>query len=177
MERLLPNSGPVRAFLRKSVFAIGAVFTVAVVAGCGGQKKGVEAARQPTVPVVIATVSQRNVPLELHAIGNVQPYSTVQIRSQVSAQIDSLHFNQGQEVKKGDLLFGLDRRQLEADLKKAEGMVAKDEAQLANAQTKATRYTQLFKEGVVARQDYDAAIADADAGRASLAADKAAVDN
>jgi membrane fusion protein, multidrug efflux system len=75
------------------------------------------------------------------------------------------------------LLFSLDRRHLEADLKKAEGMVAKDEAQLANAQTKAARYTQLFKEGVVARQDYDAAIADADAGKASLAADKAAVDN
>jgi membrane fusion protein, multidrug efflux system len=176
-QLLLPNSGPARAFLRKSVLAFGGVFAVALVTGCGGQKKGVEAARQPTVPVVIATVAQRNVPLELHTIGNVQPYSTVQIRSQVSAQIDSVHFSEGQEVKKGDLLFSLDRRQLEADLKKAEGMVAKDEAQLANAQTKAARYTQLFKEGVVARQDYDAAIADADAGKASLAADKAAVDN
>src|SRR5262249_39602757 len=99
------------------------------------------------IPVMVATVEQRDVPVEVRAIGNVQPYSTVQIKSQVSAQLQKVHFKEGQDVKKGQLLFTLDRRQLDADLKKLEGQVARDQAQLVNSQAKASRYTQLQKEG------------------------------
>ena len=129
------------------------------------------------VPVVVATVEQRDVPVELHAIGNVQPYSTVQIKSQVSAQLEKVHFKEGDDVRKGELLFTLDRRQLEADLKKLEGQVAKDQAQLLNYEAKAARFTQLQKEGVVSQQDYDAAVSDAEAIKASLAADRAAAES
>jgi len=126
---------------------------------------------------MVATVEQRDIPIEVRAIGNVQPFSTVQIKSQVSAQLEKVHFKEGQDVKKGQLLFTLDRRQLEADLKKLEGQVAKDQAQLLNYQAKAARYTQLQKEGVISQQDYDAAVSDAEAIKASLAADRAAADS
>jgi len=148
-------------------------------AGCvltGCAQKQAPAARE-AVPVVVATVERRDIPIELHAIGNVQPYSTVQIKSQVSAQLEKVHFKEGEDVKKGQLLFTLDRRQLEADLKKLEGQVAKDQAQLVNYDAKAARFTQLLKEGVISQQDYDAAVSDAEAIKASLAADRAAAES
>jgi membrane fusion protein, multidrug efflux system len=148
-----------------------------LLAGCGQKQPQTDPPRQSAVPVVVAKVSQRNVPVDLHAIGNVQPYSTVQIKSQINAQVNDVHFKEGQDVHKGDLLFSLDKRQLEADLKKAEGTLAKDQAQLANAQVKAARYTELMKQGVISKQEYDAAIADADAFKASVAADRAEVEN
>jgi multidrug efflux system membrane fusion protein len=158
--------------LAKSCFGL---MTISLaLAGCTQNQA---APARDAVPVMVATVELRDVPVEVRAIGNVQPYSTVQIKSQVSAQLERVHFKEGQDVKKGQLLFTLDRRQLEADLKKLEGQVARDQAQLLNSQAKATRYTQLHQEGVVSQQDYDAAIADAEAIKASLAADRAAVDS
>src|SRR5436190_5928482 len=145
--------------------------------GCGQKQSKADPPRQSAVPVVVAKVSQRNVPVDLHAIGNVQPCSTVQIKSQINAQVNDVHFREGQDVHKGDLLFSLDKRQLEADLKKAEGTLAKDQAQLENAQVKAARYTELMRQGVISKQEYDAAIADADAFKASVAADRADVEN
>src|SRR5262249_3292110 len=148
-----------------------------LLAGCGQKQPQTDSPRQSAVPVVVAKVSQRNVPVDLHAIGNVQPYSTVQIKSQINAQVNDVHFKEGQDVHKGDLLFSLDKRQPEADLKKAEGALAKDQAQLENTQVKAVRYTELMKQGVISKQEYDAAIADADASKASVAADRAEVEN
>ena len=153
---------------------VGLLCIASMVSGCA--QKQAPAARE-AVPVVVATVEQRDVPIELHAIGNVQPFSTVQIKSQVSAQLQKVHFKEGEDVKKGQLLFTLDRRQLEADLKKLEGQVAKDQAQLVNYEAKAARFTQLLKEGVISQQDYDAAVSDAEAIRASLAADRAAAES
>ena len=154
-----------------------ALIAVVPLAGCGQKQVQVDAPRQSAVPVVVAKVSQRNIPVDVRAIGNVQPYSTVQIKSQINAQVNDVHFKEGQDVHKGDLLFSLDKRQLEADLKKAEGALAKDQAQLENVQVKAARYTELMKQGVISKQEYDAAVADADAFKASVAADRAEVDN
>ena len=148
-----------------------------LLAGCGQKQSQTDPPRQAAVPVVVAKVSQRNIPVDLHAIGNVQPFSTVQIKSQINAQVNDVHFKEGQDVHKGDLLFSLDKRQLDADLKKAEGTLAKDQAQLENAQVKAARYTELMKQGVISKQEYDAAIADADAFKAGVAADRAEVEN
>jgi multidrug efflux system membrane fusion protein len=145
-----------------------------VLMGCAQNQA---APAKEAVPVMVATVEQRDVPIEVRAIGNVQPYSTVQIKSQVSAQLEKVHFREGQDVKKGQLLFSLDRRELAADLKKLEGQVARDQAQLVNSEAKASRFTELKKEGVISQQDYDAAISDAEANKASLAADQAAVDS
>src|SRR5579859_3841610 len=158
----------------KKWFMPGLLGVALLLLGCS-QKPAAPA--KEAVPVVVAVVEQRDIPIEVRAIGNVQPFSTVQIKSQVSAQLEKVHFKEGQDVKKGQLLFTLDRRQLEADLKKLEGQVAKDQAQLLNYQAKAARYTQLQKEGVISQQDYDAAVSDAEAIKASLAADRAAADS
>ena len=162
---------------KSATYLILALALSAFLAGCGQKQSQADPPRQSAVPVVVAKVSQRNVPVDLRAIGNVQAYSTVQIKSQINAQVNDVHFKEGQDVHKGDLLFSLDKRQLEADLKKAEGALAKDQAQLANAQVKAARYTELMKQGVISKQEYDAAIADADAYKASVAADRAEVEN
>jgi len=172
---------PVRSFNSNSTNSatclILALASTVLLTGCGQKQVQADAPRQSAVPVVVAKVSQRNIPVDVRAIGNVQPYSTVQIKSQINAQVNDVHFKEGQDVHKGDLLFSLDKRQLEADLKKAEGALAKDQAQLENVQVKAARYTELMKQGVISKQEYDAAVADADAFKAGVAADRAEVDN
>ena len=130
----------------------------------------------PAVPVAVADVAVKDVPVEVRAIGNVEPIESVQIKSQVNGQIVAVHFKEGQDVKKGELLFELDPAPFEAELAKAQGQMAKDVAQAANDKADAARYVELSKQGVVSRQQYDAAIAKAQSSEASVAADKAAVD-
>src|SRR5882724_8116426 len=86
----------------------------------------------PPVPVLAATVEQKDVPLQVHAIGAVEAYSTVSVKTQITGELTGVFFKEGEDVTKGQLIFTLDKRPLEAELKKAEGMLAKDEAQAAN---------------------------------------------
>ncbi|HOP41871.1 MAG TPA: biotin/lipoyl-binding protein, partial [Geobacteraceae bacterium] len=65
---------------------------------------------KPPVPVTVATVKQRTVPVQVRAIGNVEAYSTVSIKSQVNGMIEKVHFREGQDVTKGQLLFSIDSR-------------------------------------------------------------------
>src|ERR1700751_1833622 len=76
---------------------------------------------RPPAPVVVATVEQRDIPIQISAIGNVEAYQTVQIRSQVNGQIDQILFKEGEDVRKGQLLVRLDKRPFQADLEKAIG--------------------------------------------------------
>src|SRR3954471_18932343 len=79
-----------------------------LITGCG-EKQEAQAASpnggRPPVPVVVAPVEQRDIPIQLTGIGNAQAYQTVQTRSQVNGQIEGVHFKEGQDVKKGQLLF------------------------------------------------------------------------
>jgi multidrug efflux system membrane fusion protein len=145
-------------------------------AGCSN-KEAVQAAK-PTAaaPVRIATVASRTMPVELQAIGNVEAISTVSIKAQISGQLMRVHFKEGDFVKKGQLLFTIDRAPFEAALRQAEGTLAKDEAQSLNTKLDAERYKGLGKEGVVSKQQVDAAGAAANAMAATVAADKAAVE-
>jgi len=93
-----------------------------------------------TVPVTVATVERRTVPVQIKAIGNVEAYATVAIKSQVSGEILRVHFTEGQEVKKGDLLFTIDPRTYEAALRKAEANLARNQVQAKNAREDANRY-------------------------------------
>src|SRR5712671_5662878 len=131
----------------------------------------------PPVPVMAALVEQKDVPLQVHAIGAVEAFSTVSVKTQITGELTGVFFKEGDDVKKGQLLFTLDKRPLEADLKKAEGMLAKDQAQAANAQAQARRYEALLASGVVSSQDYDQIRSNADAQDAAVRADKAAVEN
>jgi multidrug efflux system membrane fusion protein len=143
------------------------------------------------IPVVVGTVIQKTVPIELRAIGNAQAYSTVTVKSRIAGQIMRAYFKEGQDVRKGELLFTIDPRPFEATLKQTEANLEKDMAQVKqaeanferdtvqekNAQADAERYKVLFERGVVAKQQYDKFRTDWEALVAIVQADKAAKAN
>jgi membrane fusion protein, multidrug efflux system len=148
--------------------------------GAGGRSGGRSGRRGGgggVVPVTVASVVQKNVPVELSGIGTVEPYSTVSIRVQVTGTIQNVHFKEGQDVKKGDLLFTIDPRPFEAALKQAQAVLAKDMSMLENAREQARRYAELVKKEYVSREQYDQIQASANANEAAVEADRAAVDN
>jgi membrane fusion protein, multidrug efflux system len=134
------------------------------------------ASARPAAPVVVAVAEQRDVPVQLSAIGNVESYQTVQIRSQVNGQIRSIFFKEGQDVHKGQLLFQLDKKPFQADLDKATGMLQHDEAQAANSRLQAERYNVLETQGVASKEQADQVRAQAKADASAVYADRAAVD-
>ena len=151
---------------------------MASLTACGkkDQAQAANASARPAAPVVVAVAEQRDVPVQLSAIGNVESYQTVQIRSQVNGQIQSIFFKEGQDVHKGQLLFQLDKKPFQADLEKAQGMLQHDEAQAANSRLQAERYNVLETQGVASKEQADQVRAQAKADASAVYADKAAVD-
>lgn len=143
------------------------------VAGCSKQQAAAPAGR--AVPVSVAPVRTRDVPIELRAIGTVEAYATVSVKSQVSGQVMQVFFQEGQDVSKGDPLFLIDKRPFEVVLEQAEAAQARDKAQLANAEAQEQRYAKLWEAGVVAREQYDQFRTSLDALRAVVRADEAAI--
>lgn len=131
---------------------------------------------RPPAPVVVSTVEQRDVPVQIMAIGNVEAYQMVQIRSQVNGQIETIHFKEGQDVRQGQLLYSLDKRPFQAALEQAQGNLKRDEAQAANAKLQADRYTELEHQGVISHEQADLQRAEASSNSAAVYADQAAVD-
>ena len=129
------------------------------------------------VPVLIATATQKTMPLQIRAVGNVEAYSTVSVKSQVTGVLTQAHFKEGQDVKKGQLLFTIDPRPFEAALKQAEANLSRDNAQLQNSREQARRYAELVKKQYVSQEQYDQIRANADAAEAVVQADQAAVEN
>src|SRR5947209_8309428 len=131
---------------------------------------------RPAAPVVVSTVEQRDVPVQITAIGNVEAYQTVQIRSQVNGQIEKIYFKEGEDVHRGQLLYSLDKRPFQAALEQANGNLKRDEAQAANAKLEASRYTELEKQGVISSEVADLQRTQSNSGSAAVYADQAAVD-
>src|ERR1700722_6603507 len=143
------------------------------------------------VPVVVATVSQRDVPINVDVIGNVEAYSTITVKAQVGGLLNKVSFHEGDFVKKGDLLFTIDARPFEAQLSQAQANLARDTAALSQAQAnlardianekyaqdQATRYRGLFDQGVVSREQTDQIRSSADALSQTVLADKAAIES
>jgi multidrug efflux system membrane fusion protein len=125
---------------------------------------------------VVATSEQRDVPIQVSAIGNVEAYQTVQIRSQVNGEIQEILFKEGEDVRKGQLLVRLDKRPFQADLDKAVGQQKRDEAQAVNSRLQAERYSALEKQGVVSREQADQIRTQAKADASVVEADKAVVE-
>jgi multidrug efflux system membrane fusion protein len=146
-----------------------------LLAGCGKGKA--TPPRNIAVPVLAAAVEQKDVPLEVHAIGAVEAYSNVSVKTQVTGELTGVYFREGQDVQKGQLLFSLDKRPYEAAVSQAQGTLAKDQAQAANARDQAKRYQGLYKAGVVSKEIYDQMQSTADALDATVLADKAALEN
>jgi multidrug efflux system membrane fusion protein len=127
--------------------------------------------------VLAAAAERKDVPLQVHAIGAVESYSTVSVKTQVTGELTGVFFREGQDVKKGDLLFSLDKRPFEAELKKQEGNLARDLAQARNARAQAKRYEALWQTGVVSKEQFDQVQTSADALDAAVQADRAAVED
>jgi multidrug efflux system membrane fusion protein len=153
------------------------IFTIVVAAFLFSCSKKAGPPPKAPMPVTAETVVQKTVPLQINAIGNVEAYSTVSVKSQIEGVLTRVHFKEGQDVKKGDLLFTIDPRPYEAALKQAEANLAKDTAQLENARVEVGRYGELVKKGYVAREQYDQIKTNAAALEATVNADKALVDN
>ncbi|HBI14083.1 MAG TPA: efflux RND transporter periplasmic adaptor subunit [Desulfobulbaceae bacterium] len=147
-------------------------------AGCSGdQGKDQKSAgeKKPAVPVMVAAAVQKTVPVELRAIGNVEPFATVAIKSQIGGELQQVHFTEGQEVKKGDLLFTIDPRPYEAKLAAAEAKLAKSQAELDNARRQAERYGAVAGKGYVSAERADEVRTSAATVEATVLADKAEV--
>ncbi|MEH2011714.1 efflux RND transporter periplasmic adaptor subunit [Nostoc sp.] len=164
-----------------------------------------EAGKKRAVPVVVATATQKTIPIQLSATGTVEAYSTVSVKSQVGGQLTGVYFQQGQNVKKGDLLFKIDSRPLQAALmqanaakakdlaqvkqakanvlkaiaqvNQAKANVVKDKAQATNADVQAQRYTRLLKQGAISKEQAEQYKTSADAQQATVEADQGGVAN
>jgi multidrug efflux system membrane fusion protein len=141
-----------------------------------GRGAGVARPRE-AVPVLVATAVQKAVPVQVRAVGNVEPYTTVSVKSQVTGVLMQAHFKEGQDVRKGQLLFTIDPRPFEAALKQAEANLARDTAQLRNLREQVKRYAELVEKQYVSREQFDQIKTNADAAEAVVEADKAAVEN
>jgi membrane fusion protein, multidrug efflux system len=144
--------------------------------GCSTKEQVQAAGGRPPAPVVVASVEHRDIPVEIKAIGNVEAYQTVQIRSQVNGQIQKIFFKEGEDVRQGQLLFQLDKRPFQADLDKAVGQLKHDQAQAENSRMQSERYSGLEKEGIVSNEQADQLRAQAKADASAVEADRAAVD-
>jgi len=165
---------------RTKIFSILLASLSVLALGACGKRESVQAASagqgRPPAPVVVSAAQQMNVPVQINAIGNVEPYQTVQIRSQVNGQIDSVHFKEGDFVERGQLLFTLDKRPFKAALDQAMGNLKRDQAQAANAKAEATRYTELENAGVISKEQADQQRTMAEANASAVYADEAAVE-
>jgi multidrug efflux system membrane fusion protein len=129
------------------------------------------------VPVQAAQARTEDVPVEIRAIGNVQAYSTVSIRSQITGPIMQVHFSEGQEVKVGDLLFTIDSRPWETLLNQAQANSKRDEANLLSARLEFLRTSNLFVSKIASQDDFDKAEAAFRSLEATVLSDTAAISN
>ena len=132
--------------------------------------------RADIVPITVAPVVQRTVPIEFRAIGNVEAYSTVSVKAQVAGTIEQVYFKEGQDVRKDDLLYTMDSRPYQAALHQLEANLARDQAQLENANAQSDRYSKLFESGIVSKEQYDTFRTNSDALAAAVRADKAGIE-
>lgn len=158
-----------------SALLVAAVFTLMFAAS--SCKKKEQQVTKPAVPVTIGIAAQKAVPLQVSAIGNVEASSTVAVKAQVGGTLMKIHFTEGQDVKKGELLFTIDPRPYEAALKQAEAILARDRAQFENARAEERRYAELVKKGYVSETQYEQVRTNATALEAVAQSSKAQVDN
>ena len=141
------------------------------------RKKEQKQAGMPSVPVSVGSAAEKTVPLQVSAIGNVEASSIVAVKAQVGGTLTKVHFTEGQDVKKGELLFTIDPRPYEAALKQADAILARDRAQHENARAEERRYEELVKKGYVSQTQYEQVRTNAVALEAVAQSSKAAVEN
>jgi len=159
--------------------------------GGGGGGKGRRGGGGGDVPVTVAKVVLKDVPVEIGVIGNVEAYNTISVKAQVTGQLTQVHFKEGDYVHKGDLLFNIDQRPLQAALSQAKANLSRDQATLGQgqanlardeasarfAEAQSARYTQLFQNGIISKDQAEQLRANAEATAQAVAADKATIES
>src|SRR3981081_3868855 len=143
--------------------------------GGGASAQGPPRAR--VIAVELAKAERKPVPVDVDSIGTVTPISSVALKSRLETTIVAVHFEDGARVNEGDLLFTLDSRQIDAQIEQAEGMLAKDQAQLAGAERDLKRFNDLIGKGATTQVNLEHAKTQADILIATIKADQAALDN
>jgi RND family efflux transporter MFP subunit len=141
----------------------------------GGATKGPQGPR--VVSVEVAVAEKKVIPVEVDSIGTVTPIASVALKSRLETTVVAVHFEDGARVKQNDVLFTLDSRQLDAQIAQAEGMLAKDSAQLEGAERDLRRFSELVTRGATTQLNVDNARTQVDMLRAAVKADQAVIDN
>lgn len=165
--------------ISKSVLTAGLTLLSLLMPMLGGCTKGKQEQqmKKPPVPVTAEAASVKSVPMQLLAIGTVEPFSQVSVRSRIGGELIKVYFREGQDVRKGDLLFTIDPRPFKNALEVAEANMERDVALAKKAREDVNRYTELMREELVSRSQYEQIFATARALDATVSADRAAVEN
>jgi len=158
MSKLLRHKLAVRILLLAS-FAL-------VLGGCGhtsadskqkggGGKGGRGGGAAMTIPVAVAKAEVRDLPILLNGLGSVEAYNTVAVKSRIDGQLIKVNVKEGQEVKEGELLAEIDPRPYEVQLSQTQATLFKDQAALKDARLNLERFQQLYKDGVIPKQQFD----------------------
>jgi multidrug efflux system membrane fusion protein len=166
-------------------FAIVAGMGLAMVAGglvayfsADSRAREKPAAKGPAaVPVSVVAALQKTVPVRLQAIGNVEPFSSVAVKSRVDGQIVEVHFREGQEVRRGEVLFRIDARPFDAALKQFEAQALRDVASRDQANSQEKRYQELLEKNFVSKDAYAQFRTNAQTADATSKASQAALEN
>lgn len=166
---------------------IGAVFAVAAcLCGCGDSsakatkttKGGRQGLAGQAMPVSVAQVETRDLPVYLSGLGSVEAFYTVLVKTRIDGQLVQVNFREGQEVKKGDLLVVVDPRPYEVAVSQAEATLFKDQAALKDAKVNLERFKQLYQNGgVISKQQLDTQDSTVGQLEGSVRADQAQIDN
>lgn len=139
--------------------------------------KGAATRGPATVPVVVATATKGDLPVFYNGLGSVNAFNTVTVRSRIDGQLLSVHFQEGQMVKAGDVLAEIDPRPYQVQLEQAQGQLAKDLAQQQDALVNLARFKLLYNEGVIPKQQLDTQQASVGQFDGAIQTDKATIDN
>ncbi len=152
---------------------------VLLMTACSGGPSAEEpkSKEKPAVPVTVASVFTKDVPVQITSVGNVEAYSTVAVKSRVSGELVGVHFQEGQEVKEGDPLFTIDKAPYEVALKEAQARLERDQALARKARDDVRRNMPLAEKNIVSRQSLDQYVSTAEAAEALVKADQAALEN
>ena len=143
----------------------------------GGGGKGGRGGAQMTIPVAVAKAEVRDLPILLNGLGSVEAYNTVAVKSRLDGQLIRVNVKEGQEVKEGELLAEIDPRPYQVQLSQAQATLFKDQSALKDARLNLGRFQQLYKDGVISKQQLDTQGSLEGQLDGAVRADQAQVDN
>ncbi len=164
------------SFIFVSFFILATCYLLLFLPACSQEKSG-KPSTPPPAPVTVASAIKRTVPVQIRSIGNVEAYTTVSIKARTGGELMHVNFREGQDVNRGELLFSIDPRPYKTALAEAKAHLARDTALAKKAEADAVRYAELFQEQLVSRDAYENILANAEALKATIAADNSAVEN